>query len=127
MSLLAVLFTANAQANDTSKVKKSPEQRAAMQADKMKTDLSLTDVQRNEVYEACLKRMQEASAIKAKYASLKGKEEARARRSEMKLVQSAFDSRMKEVLTADQYAQWNKNKAEHKSKMKARHKSSKTP
>lgn len=124
LSLLAGLLAVSARANDTARVKKTPEQRAAMQADRMKADLVLTDAQRTQVYEACLKRMQDADAIKTKYANMK---DSKLRKSELQAVQSAFDARMKEVLTADQYAKWSKKKEERKSKMKSKHKGSGTP
>lgn len=127
LSLLAGLLAVSARANDTAKVKKSPEQRAAKQADKMKADLALSDGQRTEVYEACLKRIQDAGAVKAKYADMKGKQDSKTRRSDMKAVQATFDARMKEVLTADQYAKWSKQKEERKSKMKSKRKTQKTP
>jgi len=111
---------ASASASDSSRVKKSPEQKAAIQADRMKTDLALTDAQRSQVYEACLKRIQDAGAIKAKYANMSGKKDGKARKGELKAVRATFDARMKEVLTADQYAKWSKQKEEHKAKAKAR-------
>lgn len=124
LSLLAGLLMVNARANDTARLKKTPEQKAAVQADKMKAELALTDAQRNQVYEACLKRIQDADAIKAKSSNVSDK---KGRKSDLKAVQSAFDTRMKEILTADQYTKWCKKKEEHKARAKSKHKNLKTP
>jgi protein CpxP len=118
LSLAAVVIAAGAYAHDSAKVKKSPEQIAGKKADKLKTELALSDEQRTQVYAVVLDKVNKTRTVKEKYKDNKDK---RAMRAEMKTVQADFDSSMKGILTAEQYTKWQGIKEKQKEKHKAKH------
>jgi protein CpxP len=115
LSLVATVFALNGFAQDTSKVKKSPEAAASMRADKLKTELGLNDVQRNQVYSAVLEKMNQAKAIKQKYKDSANK---KSQHSEMKAVKQSFDTKMNSILTPEQKVKYEALKSDNKDKMK---------
>ena len=116
-SLAAIVIALNTFAHDTAKVKRTPESSANMRADKLKTELGLSDVQRNQVYAAVLEKMNQAKAIKQKYKDSANK---KSQHIEMKLVKQSFDAKMNSVLTPEQKVKYEALKAEKKGKMKAK-------
>jgi Spy/CpxP family protein refolding chaperone len=114
-SLVAFVFALNTFAHDTSKVKRTPEAAANMRADKLKTELGLNDVQRNQVYAAVLEKMNKARAIKQKYKDSANK---KAQHSEMKVVKQSFDSKMNSILSPEQKVKYEALKSEKKDNMK---------
>ena len=116
-SLAAIVIALNTFAHDTTKVKRTPESSANMRADKLKTELGLSDVQRNQVYAAVLEKMNQAKTIKQKYKDSANK---KSQHSEMKLVKQSFDAKMNSVLTPEQKVKYEALKADKKDKMKAK-------
>ena len=116
-SLAAILIALNTFAHDTTKVKRTPESSANMRADKLKTELGLSDVQRNQVYAAVLEKMNQAKAIKQKYKDSANK---KSQHSEMKLVKQSFDAKMNSILTPEQKVKYEALKAGKKDNMKAK-------
>jgi periplasmic protein CpxP/Spy len=97
--LSTVLFAVSSFAHDSAKVKKTPEQMAAKRADKLKSELGLSDVQRSSVYSAILEKINQTRQIKQTYkdsANRKGREKA------IRSVREQFDSRMNTILTPEQ-------------------------
>lgn len=80
---------------------------------KMADELKLTDDQKTKV-EAALKEQAE---------TLRGLREAKPeeRREKMQAARKAFDGKLKEILTADQYAQWEKTHKQRAPRGQARH------
>jgi protein CpxP len=115
LGLAALAMAVGAYAQDATKETRSPEEMANKKADKLKTELSLSDEQRTSVYTALLDRINKTRAIKAKYENSKDK---KAMRAEMKGVEESFDAAMKGILSADQYSKWQTLKKEHKDKRK---------
>jgi Spy/CpxP family protein refolding chaperone len=116
-SLAAIVIALNTFAHDTTKVKRTPESSANMRADKLKTELGLSDVQRNQVYAAVLEKMNQAKAIKQKYKDSANK---KSQHSEMKLVKQSFDAKMNSILTPEQKVKYEALKAGKKDNMKAK-------
>ncbi len=117
LSLAAMVMAVGAFAHDSAKIRKSPQEMANKKADKLKTELGLTDEQRGKVYTAVYDKISKMQAIKEKYKDNKDK---KAKHAEMKTVQDNFDSSMKTILTTDQYTKWQtireKQKEKHKDK-----------
>jgi hypothetical protein len=101
-------------AQTTEREHKSPQEKAALRAEKMKTQLGLTDEQTKKVETAILVKMTKAKEIRTKHA-----EDKEAIRKEMLPVNEQFKATMKEILTAEQYAQWQEMKKAHRGKGKA--------
>lgn len=114
-SLAAIVIALNTFAHDTTKVKRTPESAANMRADKLKTELSLSDIQRNQVYAAVLEKINEAKVIKRKYKDSANK---KSQHSEMNAVKQSFDSKMNSILTPEQKVKYEALKSEKKDKMK---------
>jgi protein CpxP len=115
LGLAALAMALGAYAQDSTEMKKSPEEMANKKADKLKTELSLSAEQRTSVYNALLDKITKMKAIKAKYENSADK---KAMRAEMKSVEESFDTTMKGILSADQYSKWQTLKDEHKDKRK---------
>ena len=116
-SLAAIVIALNTFAHDTTKVKRTPESAANMRADKLKTELSLSDIQRNQVYAAVLEKINEAKVIKRKYKDSANK---KSQHSEMNAVKQSFDSKMNSILTPEQKVKYEALKSEKKDKMKGK-------
>jgi periplasmic protein CpxP/Spy len=101
LSLFAILFAIGAFAQKGPKTEKTLEEMATKRADKLKTELSLTDEQRTKVYQAHFDKMTKMKAIKAK-----NLEDKKAIAKEMKPVNDSFQANMKSILTTDQFTQW---------------------
>lgn len=125
LGLAAVAMAVGSYATDSAKAKKSPEQMANKRADKLKTELTLSDEQRGRVYTAVLEKINKTRAIKEKY---KGTKEKQAMHTEMKAVHDNFEASMKSILSAEQFTKWQdlkaKQKEKHKGKGKGKHKGS---
>jgi protein CpxP len=118
-SLAAILLAAGVYAKDSTKVKKSPEEMAGKRADKLKTELSLSDDQRSKVYAALLETISKKQAIRERY---KGSSDKKAMKAEMRSVHEGFDTSMKSILTSEQYTKWAEIKEKQKEKHKEKHK-----
>jgi hypothetical protein len=103
---IAVLFSASymyAQDQDP-KPKKTPEERAATMADRMKKNLELTDEQYNSVYPLLLEAAKQKDADREQIRAIKQSAKERFEKNEASL---------KEILTPDQFNKYQ----EHKKKM----------
>ncbi|MFC5272297.1 hypothetical protein [Adhaeribacter terreus] len=96
--------------------KRTPEQRAEMQAKRLQTQFNLTDAQAAKIRELSLDKATQMQAIKVKYA-----EDRKAMGAEMKNVRNNWDHQLKSVLTPAQYAQFEKERAEKMAKRKENH------
>jgi len=97
--LSTVFFAVSSFAHDSAKMKKTPEQMAAKRADKLKSELGLSDVQRSDVYTAILEKINQTRQVKRMYkdsANRKGREKA------IQSVRERFDQRMNTILTPEQ-------------------------
>lgn len=97
--LSTVLFSVSSFAHDSAKMKKTPEQMASRRADKLKSELGLSDAQRSNVYSAILEKINQTRQIKMTYrdsANRKGREKA------IQGVRERFDQRMNTILTPEQ-------------------------
>lgn len=120
MSVMAIGTFAQKQ----DRVQKSPEEMAAMRAERMKTELALSDEQTTKVASAILVKMTKSKELRTKYA-----EDKEALKKEMRPVHQAFRTTMKEILTEEQFAKWQENKKkerknkspEEKAEMRAAH------
>ena len=115
LSIVAAVFAVSSFAQDAPKTIKTPEEAANKRADKLKTELGLSDDQRAKVYAAILDRVTKVRAIKAKYPSDK-----KAARKEIKPINDAFDTTIKSILTAEQVTKWEALKAKGKEKRKGK-------
>ena len=88
---------------------KSPAQKADYKAGKMAKELGLTADQEAKVEQLLLARQQENAALKAKYGIDK-----KAARPGMKAAHDRYEAQLKSILTAEQFARFDKMKAEHR-------------
>lgn len=128
--LMLVTFTAFAQApehNRPAHQQKNPEERATAIASRLEKNLMLSADQKVKVHDLALAREKKMDELRTQN---KGNDRC-AWADERKKAQETFDSGMKQILTPEQFAKWNDQKAEHKKEMetrRARHAAnSKTP
>jgi len=121
--VLVVGMTAFAQDGRRERMEKlTPEQRVDLQVKKMTKDLDLNNKQASEVRILVQKEVEKREAKRAereakKAAMRPSKEEMEAMKAKMQEEQKANAIEMKKILTADQYAKWEKNREERKEKM----------
>lgn len=115
LSIVAAVFAVSSFAHDGGKGPKTPEQVATKKADKLKTELGLTDDQRTKVYAILLDNTTKIQAIKAKYPNDK-----KAAQAEIKPLRQASESSIKAILTPEQIVKWDTLKKEKKAKHKAK-------
>lgn len=106
LAILTISISSFAQDKD-SKPKKTPEERATLITDKMKTSLNLTDEQYSKVYELNLQRIKERQAFK---------EEKSKTDSDIKKKRSEYMTSLKGILTDEQYQTLKKIQKEKKSR-----------
>ncbi len=105
--ILALAFTTQAQ---DKKAKRSPEERAKVQSEKMKEGLKLSDAQQKQIEELKLKT---AQAVKPY------RQEQKEIQSKMRAVNKASEEEIKAVLSAEQIVQIDAIKAKSKENQKA--------
>ncbi|WP_051718747.1 hypothetical protein [Hymenobacter sp. IS2118] len=88
---------------------KTPAQKADYHAAKMAKDLGLTADQEARVEQLLVARQQESAAFKAKYGTDK-----KAGRTDMQASRQRYQTQLKSILTADQYAKMSQMKDEHR-------------
>jgi len=103
LALLAVSVSSFAQ-NKESKTKKSPEERAKISTERMKTSLNLSDEQSSKIYDLNLQRMKDRKEFK------EGKSKVD---SDRKNKRNEYKNSLKSILTEEQY---NSMKKMHKDK-----------
>lgn len=92
---------------------RTPEEMAKMRADRMKEQLELTDAQHAQVLELFKEQMENRSANMSMSREEREKltEEQRAeRREEMQKMRDEQDAKLKEILTAEQFAKYEENR-----------------
>ena len=118
--LLVVGITAFAQekkGRTAGREKLTSEQKVDFQVKKMTTDLNLNEKQVKDVRALVAKQVDKREAKKAEMKNLQTKK-SEERRAQMKVEQAVVSAEMKEILTAEQFAKWEKNREEKKEKMK---------
>lgn len=115
---LAVLVggTALAQQQQQKKERKTAEERATAQAQKMATKLGLDDNQKTKIHDINLGIAQKNDAIREN-ASLSREQKM----AQLKENQDARNAQYKEVLTSDQYAKYEAWEKEKREKMQQKH------
>lgn len=119
ITVWAFMFTvlcATAQ-TDQHKTHKSPQERANKVTEEMVKDFGISEEQKTKVQALALKRAETVSAIK-----MKGKEEKKAHRADMKKANEEFEKELKTVLTPEQFTKWEAKKKQMKEKRKERRK-----
>ena len=106
MITLLNIFTVYAQ-----KAHRDPEQRASMFSEKLATELSLTEDQKKKIYDIVVEQQKTKEAIIAKNEG--NKELAK---KELKKERESYNLKLKEILTPEQYVQWEQKKKEKKEK-----------
>lgn len=95
-----------------SETKKSPEEMATKMADRMKTNLSLSDDQYKQVYDLFLTHCKDKISNKEKF-----KDMSKESRKQMKKQgKENFRKQLGNILTPDQLSKWNEMKGKHKNK-----------
>lgn len=127
--LLAVGMTAIAQEKEMDKTRKdkiTSEQKAELYVKKMKLELDLNDKQIAEIKKLAEAKIQKREA-KREEGKQKREEERKIRQEKMLLMktqmldtQIAEKEEMKKILTAEQFAKWEKIQAERQEKMKGK-------
>ncbi len=93
--------------NDTT----TPTEKAEKRSQNWKTEFNLTDIQTSQIKTALVTRITATDAIKNQGKSPEKREQRQA-------IMTQFDAQVKGILTAEQYAAYQKKKEEKKSKMK---------
>jgi protein CpxP len=83
----------------------TPEEKATMTSNRMEKKLAITADQKKKIYDLALLRAQKADEVKAKHET-----DRALMHSEMKSIQTAFDSNLKDILTPEQYTKWKEEK-----------------
>ena len=115
LSIVAAVFAVSSFAQSAPKTQKTPEDVATKRADKLKTELALSDDQRAKVYAAELDRITKVRAIRTKYPNDK-----KAAHKEIKPINEAFQTTLKGILTAEQVTKWEALKKAQKEKRKGK-------
>ena len=92
---------------------KTPEERAQGTSTKLGKELSLTQNQITNVYNAALIRIKAVEEARTNNASNK-----EAMRSQVKAANESYDAQMKTILTPEQYTQWKQLEEEQRAKAK---------
>ncbi len=98
--MLSFVFSVSAQ-NAQTKTKKTPAEKATLFADNAKTELGLTDDQRQKVYDAKLDQLTQREAIKTKYNN-----DNKAGEADFRANNEKFKTSMKSILTPEQHTKW---------------------
>ncbi len=93
------------------RLEKTPEEWAAMRAEKMKAYLELSDEQTKKVELAVLTKMTSSKEVRAKNA-----EDKENLKKEMRPIHEQFKSSIKEILTAEQQTMWQEMRKTHHKK-----------
>lgn len=132
--LLVVGMTAFAQGKKgkfQDREKLAPEQKVEKQVEKMTTDLSLNDKQAAQIKALLTKESVERESKRAEMQAKRAEgtkpsqEERAAMKEKMDEKINDHKAEMKKILTADQYAKWEKNMEQRKEKMQDRMKNKK--
>ncbi len=115
LSIVAAVYTVSSFAQDGNKVQKTPEEIANKRADKLKTELTLSDDQRAKEYALELDRIIKVRETRPKYPTDK-----KAAHKEIKSINEASQTALKEILTADQITKWEALKKAQKEKRKGK-------
>ncbi|MBK6832358.1 MAG: hypothetical protein IPG92_17205 [Flavobacteriales bacterium] len=107
------VMTVAAQAQDTEKDRKSPQERAQLQTDRMTKELGLVEDQAAKVAAINLKYAEQAEALRAER---QAQMEAMRKQEKGKAIQEAKEAELKGVLSEEQYKQWQAKKEEAKAK-----------
>ena len=119
-ALLVVGMTAFAQEKEgrrAGREKLTTEQKVDFQVKKMTKDLDLNEKQVNEVKVLVTKEVQKREAKRTEMQNLKAKKRAEMK-VQMEAEQVAISADMKKILTAEQYAKWEKIRDERKENFK---------
>ena len=119
-ALLVVGITAFAQEKERKRdgrEKLTPEQKIDFQVKKLTKDLSLNEKQVKEVSVLVAKEVEKREAKRTEMKELKAKKRAEMK-AQMETEQAAVSSEMKKILTAEQFAKWEKIREERKEKVK---------
>ncbi len=122
MGALMSIFALSTFAQTQERVQKSPEELAALRAERLKTSLELTDDQTKKVESALLLKMTKSKEVRAKYP-----EDKEAAKKEMLPIHQQFKASMKEILTEEQFVKWQEMKKKHHKKGKGKYDKSKRP
>lgn len=120
LSAVATVFAISSFAQDGTKTQKTPEEVATKRADKLKTELTLSDEQRTKVYTIILDNTTKVRAVKARYPNDK-----KAAKAEIKPLRETCDASIKSVLTPEQVTKWEQLKKEKKEQHKEKKKQKK--
>ena len=107
------VLTVAAQAQDTQKERKSAQERAQLQTDRMTKELGLVEDQAAKVAAINLKYAEQAEALRAER---QAQMEAMRKQEKGKAMREAHEAELKGVLSAEQFKQWHAKKEEAKAK-----------
>lgn len=108
--LLTVFVSSNVFSQQNQRSKKSPEEMALKMADRMKTNLSLSEEQYKQVYELALTRSKNRISNKENYKSMD-----KETRKQMKMKnREEFMGQLSGILSQDQMKKFQENMAAHK-------------
>lgn len=108
--LLTAFVSANVFAQQNQRSKKTPEEMALKMADRMKTNLSLSEEQYKQVYELALTRSKNRISNKENYKSMD-----KETRKQMKMKnREEFMGQLSGILSQDQMKKFQENMAAHK-------------
>lgn len=127
MVLLGLTLAAQAQKKQAGRAAKTPEEISTAVSTKMTTKYGLTDEQKAKIYQSTLTRTVKVREVRAKYPNAgTSQTDKKAMRQELKPLRDSYKSDLKEILTAEQYAQFEKDAAVKKEQMKTKGKTKQT-
>lgn len=110
LSLFVLFCTINAQ------TVKTPEIRAREETDRLNSQLNLSTDQNAKVYEIVLERIKQIDVVIKKYMGNLTQEQSKARSKELQSIRNTFETKLKSILTPQQFSKWEKEKNNRKSK-----------
>ncbi len=113
MMIALTVVTIAAQAQDTEKERKSAQERAQLQTDRMTKELGLQEDQVTKVAAINLKYAEQADALRAER---EAQMEAMRKEGKAKAIRDAQEAELKGVLSEAQYKQWQAKKEEAKAR-----------
>jgi hypothetical protein len=115
--LVAVVFTVHVFSQNEGKKSKTPEEMAQKRAEKLKSQLDLSDEQTVNAQSFILEKIQSSQAIKSRY---KDSANRKGMNKELKVVKNNFDTKLGAILTDAQKEKYARLKSENQNKEEKR-------
>lgn len=94
----------------------TPEQRATQKAERLSQQLNLSADQKSKVQAMYVEQGKEMEALRASYSASASTDKAKPQRQDKQALQEKWDTQLRSILTAEQYAQYTTQREAQKAK-----------